>query len=313
MGNQRDRRYHKTPPEISPCYNENPMIPVRRSFFVDELRVALELATETELRELTEILFRPKFNPLDYIHQLDPLDIQSQPRDLWLDALEDRFRFLAADGLTVLRQRSDRLSYRDILIQVCRHLRLPYYSDMDCTALESEIFLHLLERAWKKLPPQQQQDLSHQVQVVIAGSDLAKRLPEALRQDPMSLVVKGSSAIALSSVVKPLVLQMIARQFALHFAQAEVAKSVLSQGGLATLAQFQTRFSLKLAQQGMATNVAMYGAARSAFAFVGPALWGIFLADLGWRSISTNYARVIPTVFALAQIRLSRLELAEVI
>jgi uncharacterized protein YaaW (UPF0174 family) len=280
---------------------------------VDELRVALELATAEELRELTDILFRPKFNPLDYVNKLDPLVIQSLPYEDWLNALENRFRFLAADGLTVLQQRSDRLSYRQILIQVCRHLRLPYYSDMGTTELESEIFLHLLERAWQKMPATQQTALNQQVQVVIASSDLARRLPEALQKDPMSLILKGGSAIALSSVVKPLVLRLIARQFAIHFAQAEVARQVLTQGSLATMTQFQQRFTLKMAQHGMATQVATYGAARSVFAALGPALWAVFLADLGWRSISTNYARVIPTVFALAQIRLTRLAAVEVI
>ena len=40
--------------------------------------------------------------------------------------------------------------------------------------------------------------------------------------------------------------------------------------------------------------------------FLGPALWSWFLADLGWRAIATNYGRVIPVVFTLAQIRLTR-------
>jgi uncharacterized protein YaaW (UPF0174 family) len=280
---------------------------------VDELRLGLELATEEELRELTDILFRPKFNPLDYVNKLDPLDIQSLPYDEWLDSLEGRFRFLAADGMTILQRRSDRLSYRHILIQVCRHLRLPYYSDMATVELESEIFLHLLDRAWQKMSTQDQQSLNQKIQVVMGSSDLARRMPAALHEDPMGLVLKGSSAIALSSLVKPFVLQLIARQFAMHFAQAEVARSLLNQGTVVTLGQLQSRFALKMAQQGMATNVAMYGAARSVFAFIGPAMWTVFLADLGWRSISTNYARVIPTVFALAQIRLTRLEPAEVI
>jgi uncharacterized protein YaaW (UPF0174 family) len=280
---------------------------------VDELRVALELATESELQELTDILFRPKFNPLDYVNKLDPLDIQSLPYEDWLQALEDRFRFLAADGLTVLQRRSDRLSYRQILIQVCRHLRLAYYSDMSTTELESEIFLHLLERTWQKMPATQQKALNQQVQVVIASSDLARRLPAALQKDPIHLLLKGSSAIAVNSLVKPLVLRLIARQFALHFAQAEMARQALSQGGLVAMNQFQQRFALKMAHYGMATQVATYGAARSVFAALGPALWAVFFADLGWRSISTNYARVIPTVFALAQIRLTRLEAAAVI
>jgi uncharacterized protein YaaW (UPF0174 family) len=39
---------------------------------------------------------------------------------------------------------------------------------------------------------------------------------------------------------------------------------------------------------------------------VGPALWGWFIADLGWKAIATDYGRIIPTIFALAQIRLTR-------
>jgi uncharacterized protein YaaW (UPF0174 family) len=32
------------------------------------------------------------------------------------------------------------------------------------------------------------------------------------------------------------------------------------------------------------------------------------LADIGWKAIATNYTRVIPVIFALAQIRLTRSE-----
>ncbi len=276
----------------------------------DELRIALELATESELRELTDILFRPKFNPIDYVNKLDPLDIQSLPYGEWIDAIDNRFRFLASDGITVLQRRTAQVPYRQILIQVCRHLRLPYASDMDTMSLESEIFLHLLERAWRKMSTKQQQSLSAEIQVVIASSDLARSVPEALLKNPMSLVLKGGSAIAISSLMRPMVLRLIAQQFALHFAKYEVARQTLQKGGIATLSQFHSLFTLKTAQQGMAANLARYGAARSIFAFVGPAMWAWFLADLGWRSISTNYARVIPTVFALAQIRLTRLETA---
>ncbi|MGB5769534.1 MAG: hypothetical protein WBM32_06640, partial [Crocosphaera sp.] len=58
----------------------------------------------------------------------------------------------------------------------------------------------------------------------------------------------------------------------------------------------------------MALTAARYGAVRGVLAFVGPVLWGWFLADLGWRAIATNYGRIIPVIFALAQIRLTRTE-----
>ncbi len=56
----------------------------------------------------------------------------------------------------------------------------------------------------------------------------------------------------------------------------------------------------------MVSAAATQGAVRGVFAFLGPAMWGWFFADLGWRAISTNYGRIIPTILALAQIRLTR-------
>jgi hypothetical protein len=119
---------------------------------LDELRAALELATQEELQQLTEILFRRKFNPLDYVQAADPIDIQSQDHETWLDAIELRFRFLAADGMTVLKGRTAEYSYRDALIQVCRYLKIPYSKRLSTTDIEAEIFLNLMGRAWKRLP-----------------------------------------------------------------------------------------------------------------------------------------------------------------
>lgn len=56
---------------------------------MDELRAALELATEDELQDLTAILFSRKFNPLDYVQTPEPIEVQSQDRKAWLDALEE--------------------------------------------------------------------------------------------------------------------------------------------------------------------------------------------------------------------------------
>jgi hypothetical protein len=78
---------------------------------LDELRAALELTTEEELQQLTELLFSRKFNPLDYVQTPAPIDVQSRDREAWLDAVEQRFRYLAADGLTVLRGRTEQVTY----------------------------------------------------------------------------------------------------------------------------------------------------------------------------------------------------------
>ncbi len=276
---------------------------------MDDLRTALELATNEELQDLTEILFRRKFNPLDYLGTPDPLDVQSQDREDWIDAIADRFRFLAADGMTVLSGKSDRLSYRQILIQVCRYLKLPYKGAMSTLELEAEVFLHLLSRAWKQLPIQEQGALKIRLQKSLTHSQLLPDLPVALQQDPLKLLVKGGSAIALSSVVRPLLLQHIAKQFAIHMATYQVAQQAVVAGGAIATTTFQQQIALQMAKRGMAVSTARYAAARSVFAVLGPAMWALFFADLGWRSISTNYGRIIPIIYALAQIRMTRTEM----
>lgn len=280
---------------------------------MDELRTALELATEDELRDLTEILFRPKFNPLDYVRTPNPIEVQSQDREDWLDAIDDRFRYLGADGVTVLRRQTGQVSYRQILIQVCRYLKLPYAGSMSTTDLEAEIFLSLLNRAWKQLPASEKSVLTRRVQRSVSQSSLASQLPLPVQNDPLNLVLKGGGAIAISSLVRPMLLQHVARQFALHFASYQIAKETLAQGGVVAATQFQNYVSMRMARHGMAVSAARYGATRTVFMVAGSAMWAWFLADLGWRSISTNYGRVIPTVFALAQIRLTRSECFEAI
>lgn len=275
---------------------------------MDELRAALELATEEELQQLTELLFRRKFNPLDYVHTPEPIDIQSRDRDAWLDAIEQRFRYLAADGVTVLRGRTEQVTYRQTLIQVCRYLKIPYSNKLATTDLEAEVFLNLLGRAWKQLPALEQQTLTVRVQRSLAKSERAQPLPLSVQRDPLAMLVKGGSALAVSSILQPMLLQQIARQFALQFASYQVAKEALIQGGAAAATQFQSHLALQTAQRGMAMSAARYGATRSVFACLGPVLWTWFFADLGWRAIATNYGRIIPTVFTLAQIRLTRAE-----
>jgi len=275
---------------------------------LDELRAALELATQEELQQLTEILFRRKFNPLDYVQAADPIDIQSQDHETWLDAIELRFRFLAADGMTVLKGRTAEYSYRDALIQVCRYLKIPYSKRLSTTDIEAEIFLNLMGRAWKRLPAKEKKSLTVRVQQSLAQSNLSEPLPVQLQHDPMGLLLKGGSALAVSSILKPILLQKVAHQFALHFATYQVAKQAVVKGSVAAATEFQGYLALNAAKQGMAMNAARYGATRSVLGLLGPLLWGYFFADLGWRAIATNYGRIIPTIFALAQIRLTRAE-----
>ncbi|GAX37286.1 hypothetical protein NIES3585_33290 [Nodularia sp. NIES-3585] len=275
---------------------------------LDELRAVLELATEEELQDLTAILFSRKFNPLDYVHTPEPIEVQSQNHKAWLDTLENRFRFLAADGITVLRGRTSQITYRQALIQVCKYLKIPYSTELTTVDLEAELFLHLLGQVWKKLPENEKQKLNEQVQRQLSQSELKQPLPLLLQRDPLGLLVKGGSALAVTSILQPLVLQQIARQFAIHFAKYQVAQQTAIAGSQAAASQFKGYVALQMARRGMTMSAARYGAVRSVFTFIGPVMWTWFFADLGWRAIATNYGRIIPTIFALAQIRLTRAE-----
>ncbi|MEM7794775.1 MAG: hypothetical protein AAF579_10015 [Cyanobacteria bacterium P01_C01_bin.118] len=272
---------------------------------MDELRTGLELATHDELAALAEILFRPKFNPLDYWCTPSPQVVQSCDRDQCIAQIESRVRYLAADGLTVLRQNAHQFSYRQILLQLSQQLKLQLSSQLPTLDLEAEFFLQLLEKTWHRLSPRQQRQLQHRLTSTLAQAEQFQQLSPQLQQNPMALVLKGSSAVAVSSVIRPWLMQQIAKQFALQLARYQVAQQTL-RGATTFGAQVQSRAVLQLASRGMVTNAARYGAMRSIFACLGPALWTWFFVDLGWRVVASNYTRVIPVVFTLAQIRLTR-------
>ncbi|MEM6449873.1 MAG: hypothetical protein AAF703_06125 [Cyanobacteria bacterium P01_D01_bin.105] len=273
---------------------------------MDELRSGLELATDEELHMMTELMFQPKFNPLDYLCTPQPVDVSSYDRGHQINLLEQRFRYLAADGLTVLQKRTHQVSYRRALMQVCRHLKIRRYQSLSVTELESEVFLVLLERTWQHLPKPEQQAVDRQLHSAIAHTPEFNQLPALIQKNPTALLAKGGSALALSALIRPWLLRQMAQQFALHMARYQVAKQTLVKGGLTAAAQIQSKAAAKVATQGMLRTSARYGATRGLLSCLGPALWTWFLADLGWRAIATNYARVIPVVFTIAQIRLTR-------
>ena len=273
---------------------------------MDELRAGLALATEEELQQITQVLFNRRFNPLDYWQTPEPIEIQSQSLELWLDSLEQRFRYLAADGITVLRGRTQEVSYREILIKVCLYLKIPYSTRMSATDIEAEIFLHLIAKAWDKLPLQEQKSLQAQVGHSLAASHPPEPLPVQLQHSPLKILLKGTGILTVSTVLKSWLLKHIARQFAIHFATYQAAKAALIKGGTTAVTGLGNQLALQAAKKGMVSNAARYGAARGIFSVLGPMIWGYFVADLGWKAIATNYGRVIPIVFTLAQIRLIR-------
>lgn len=273
---------------------------------MDELNAGLKLATEEELQHITQILFHPRFNPLDYWQNPKPLQIQSQTWNTWIDSVDQRFRYLAADGVTVLRGRTQELSYRQILIKVCNYLQIPYSGRMTTTDIEAEIFLHLVSKAWDKMPAQEKNSLKVRIGKSLTTANPPEPLPLALQHSPIKILATGSSIVVISTILKSWVLRHIAKQLAIHFTTYQVAKTALIKGGTTALASFSNQLALQAAKKAMAVNAVRYSMTRGVFSLLGPMLWGYFFADLGWRTISTNYSRVIPIVFTLAQIRLIR-------
>jgi uncharacterized protein YaaW (UPF0174 family) len=270
---------------------------------LDELRAVLQLATEEELQQITQILFQPRFNPLDYWRTPQPLEIQSQSWEAWIDSLDKRFRYLAADGFTVLRGNTEKLSYRKILIQVCLYLKIPYSQQMSTTDIEAEIFLNLVSNAWKKLPVIEQQSLQNKVSNALANAKPPSPLPIQIQHNPLKIILAGSSLVAVNSLLKKWLLKHIAQQFSLHFARYQMAKTALIEGGAAVI---QSKFALNAAKKGMTSTITRYGATRTVLGLMGSVMWAWLIADLGWKAIATNYSRIVPTIFALAQIRLTR-------
>ena len=178
---------------------------------------------------------------------------------------------------------------------------------MSTVVLEEEIFLHLLGVAYQKLSLKDQQSLECYFRRSLTHLTVGPTFYlENSSHHSLRLLLKGGSAVITSSVIRPLVLRHIANKVAAQIIRYQLAKNAVSGGGKAALGMVRNRVMLQMARRGVALNVASYGAVRGVFAMLGPAMWTWFFADLGWRTIATNYGRIIPVIFSLAQIRLLR-------
>ncbi|PSP17759.1 MAG: hypothetical protein BRC58_05295 [Cyanobacteria bacterium QS_8_64_29] len=181
---------------------------------------------------------------------------------------------MAADGATVLKGRAQQLTYRQALLRTCHYLKLTDIAALSTPDLEAEVFLRLSGRAWKRLPVERQQALLAQLQRSLAERDASQPLPARVQRDPARLLLKGRGAAAVSTVLGPMLLRQLARQFAWQLARYQAAQQALAQAGTAAVGH---QAALHAARQGMAASAARYSTARAALSFVGPALWGWFL------------------------------------
>ncbi|KAK1288678.1 hypothetical protein QJS10_CPB19g01604 [Acorus calamus] len=270
--------------------------------FDPELRSVLELATDDELYELERILFGPSyFSPLlksimnkpDVGYEIHCEDYEA--REDFIEHLESRFLFLAADARSTLR--GWRPSYRNVLLGVRRKLGVPCSSKLSTEDLEAEIYLHLLhEYSSQEIHSSSWDEVkfsnSHgNLELGVnhgKGHSLAALKVGA--EELKSMILKGGGILSVAKIY-----QLVDMLALIDF-----------QGGQLAAINLESRTALLVARQGLARAASRYFGLRSLMTLVGPVLWGTLLADIVIQMMGTDYARILQAITAFAQIRLTR-------
>ncbi|XP_027341698.1 uncharacterized protein LOC113854719 isoform X1 [Abrus precatorius] len=285
-----------------------------------ELRSVLELATDSELYEIETILFGPSYLspllksiPFKNTSTLDDLDrsmigVDLQLRQRFIAALESRFFFLAADARSTLR--GWRPSYRNVLLQLRKKLNIPCSTRLSTHDLELEIFLNLLHY-------DSPEELGHYPGLldVSSASEGQGSLQHGLSQwkvqsksgmeDFRSIILKGGGVFTLAKIYQ-LLARKLSGKVLVEAANYQVKKELLKKGGQLAMINLESRAALLAAKQGFLGAASRFLGFRSMITLLGPVLWGTFLADLVIQMLGTDYARILRTVYALAQIRVIR-------
>lgn len=261
----------------------------QQSFEFDpELRSVLELATDSELSEIQTILFGPSYlSPLlksitSASGNMDPSMIEHdiQLRQHFIETLESRFFFLAADARSTLR--GWRPSYRNVLLHLTSKLNIPCSTQLHTHHLELEIFLHLLH----------------------FNSHLSASSHSQWKHF-QSILFKGGGIFTLAKIYQ-LLASKLSGKMLVEAANYQVKKELLKKGGQVALINLESRAALLAAKQGFLGAASRYLGFRSMLTLLGPVLWGTLLADLVIQMLGTDYARILRTIYALAQIRVIR-------
>ncbi|WCJ42161.1 hypothetical protein M5689_022987 [Euphorbia peplus] len=287
--------------------------------FDPELRLVLELATDSELYELESILFGPSyFSPLlksvvkRKVDVSGRIDEDLEERESFIAALESRFLFLAADARSTLR--GWRPSYRNVLLAVRKKLNIPCPRKLSTEDLEAEIFLYLLQDysseesetfpdSWELSELSRDQGslelgLRKWKGQTRAGLELAL-------EEIQSIILKGGGAFTLSKVYQLLTRRLSGKVF-MEAANYQIKKEVIKTGGQLAAINLESRAALLAAKQGLAGAASRYLGFRSMMTLLGPMLWGTFLADVVIQMLGTDYARILRAIYAFAKIRITR-------
>ncbi|KAF4404511.1 hypothetical protein G4B88_005897 [Cannabis sativa] len=266
------------------------------SAFDPELRLVLELATDSELYELENILFgQSYFSPLlksittrtDVDYAMIEEDLQE--REHFIEALESRFLFLAADARSTLR--GWRPSYRSVLLAVRKELRIQCSNKLSTEDLEAEIFLHFMylsscSEELEAFPGLLEfSGASNAEGGLEFGLSRWKVQALSALKDVRSVVLKGGGIITLAKIFQVVSKRLSGKVFA-EAANYQIKREVI--------------------RKGFAGAASRYVGLRSMMTLLGPMLWGTFLADVVIQMLGTDYARIIRAIYAFAQIRITR-------
>ncbi|XP_047176784.1 uncharacterized protein LOC124843982 [Vigna umbellata] len=285
--------------------------------FDPELRSVLELATDTELSEIENILFGPSyFSPLlksipfsnTAQLQRSMIGVDLSMRLQFIEALESRFFFLAADARSTLR--GWRPSYRNVLLHIRTKFDIPCSTRLSTHDLELEIFLHLLHSNSTEEPGNypaffDESAASEGQGTLQHGLSSWKLHSKVGAQDIRSILLKGGGVFTLSKIYQ-LLARKLSGKVLVEAANYQVKKELVKKGGQLAVINLESRAALLAAKQGFLGAASRYLGFRSMLTLLGPVIWGTFLADVVIQMLGTDYARILRTIYALAQIRAIR-------
>lgn len=302
-----------------------------------DLQYVLELASDDELEELCDCLheasvFSPVGKSMYMMHdrRYGFCDEVSTRLDMEM-YIESRFRFLAADALSVFTSSKETRAwptYRDILLDIKKRLGVPCSSVLATADLESEIFLHVLSQhaeyvgyshdtstaasiALDCVDTQHQDDTPTSVpQRKKAPLHQLKTAVKATLLSPISIgykdVVPAVAKVATTLAMTRVQLDVLGRVARVVVQRAIHHRAVVSHALQNGSREFASRVAVETAKQRLIRAVTKYTALRQLFVCIGPLMWISTAWDLAKLSLGTDYARLTRTVFMMAQIRLVR-------
>eukprot|EP00741_Cyanophora_paradoxa_P008806 tig00001376_g8523.t1 len=290
------------------------------------LAAVLAAASDGELEELTEILYRPKIDlrraarALGLIEEEEVLEgpvfverlMGGAPgsRAVWEAKLAGRLRECAATAAEVLGGRAAEVTYGRLLRRVCRRLALPLRSvepaapegsrQLAPPELELQVYMYVLREARDRMSPGER-------------AQFDSFAAEGDEEEALRTLLKGGGAVALS-VLGPLAVQQAARTLAARLVALQArpaspppnSRPKCGAGGAPGGGERGGGGGCGARGGGRGGAGAARAGARLAFTrgllgFLGPAMWAWFLADLGARALDVDVARLVPAVALLTQ------------